>query len=582
MKSRSTLLLLLLVAVVAGVVFWDYKWGTTTETARLTSRRIASFRSSDITQIELVLTNQTVVIDKAGDHWELKQPLVSRADSAAINAILDGLEFAEKRRTFTAKDLQTLNLADFGLLAPTARVRLHGKKEPLVFLLGSETPTRDAIYVQVEGAPDVYVTSKELAQRILRPVVELRDRVVMNVNPAAAIRLEMKSAERVLELTKTATANGGETRWSLVRPIGTRADQRQVADLLSNLAALRIQEFVSEDPKDIHTYQLNEPAREITISRSGTEPPVTLVLSAPQTNGAGRVYGKLKQSDSIFAIALENVQKLDVPVAELRDRQLLNFDPAQLKTLELQRGADRLILTQTNGEWRLTSPVEIAADDEQLQKLFIHLRSLRVSQFVADVATDLEKFGLTVPALIVRLQTEGASAPTQLLIGGTDESNTVRYVKRESEPFVYGVDAQVIQALPDSPWNLRTRQLTDFQPATVTSVAIRSSAGELRVERDAEQKWRLIEPAQGALNLDDLNQLLAAVAALRVEEFYPTPAAALASPATTITITTPGQVYVLQIAGQDASWNAPELAFRISEAAANTLQKPLVATPATP
>jgi hypothetical protein len=170
----------------------------------------------------------------------------------------------------------------------------------------------------------------------------------------------------------------------------------------------------------------------------------------------------------------------------------------------------------------------------------------------------------------------------QLLIGAADVSNTVRYVKRDSEPFIYGVDARVIDALPASPLAFRSRYVTDLQPASVTKLTVTTAAGTVRVERDADQKWRLVEPAQGALNTDEINQLLAVVASLQVEEFYPTAPAALLQPDFTLTLTAGEKTYQLKLAQQTGQWSDPELSFRLPAAAAAALRREFFTGAATP
>jgi len=142
MKPRTTLFLVGLVALLSGFVVWDHFEGTPTEERTSKGKRILDFEAKDVTHIDLVRSNQTIVLDKTGDNWDMKQPLASRADDGAVNSILDELEFAERTRVLAGKELEGVNLSDFGLDAPRIRVTLHSKKRPIGLLVGRETLPR--------------------------------------------------------------------------------------------------------------------------------------------------------------------------------------------------------------------------------------------------------------------------------------------------------------------------------------------------------------------------------------------------------------------------------------------------------
>ena len=166
---------------------------------------------------------------------------------------------------------------------------------------------KDAVYVQLQGKKDVVVVSKSVYERLNRTLDDLRDRTVIEFLSASATRIEIKSADRVIELAKSASTTNAEPHWALTRPLAARADQRKVSELLTDLGSLRVTDFVSDDPKDIHAYQLDEPEREVTVwtGESGK----TLQLGHVLTNELGQVYAKLKSIDSIYTVPAATVQK---------------------------------------------------------------------------------------------------------------------------------------------------------------------------------------------------------------------------------------------------------------------------------
>ncbi|MGA2604970.1 MAG: DUF4340 domain-containing protein [Verrucomicrobiia bacterium] len=590
MKPRTTLVLVFIVLVFGGLVVLDHYRGTSTDEAQAKSRRVLEFQSKDISAVRVELTNQVYAVEKAVDQWQITQPLNCRANYSTVSSILDELEFAERNRTISGKELKGTRPAGFGLQSPRVRLTLQDKKQPLVLLVGNETPTKDAVYVQAQGNEDVIVAPKSIYDRLNRTLDDLRDRTVVDFLPASATRIEIKSADRMIELAKSSATTNAVPRWTLTHPLAARADQRKVSELLADLNELRVADFVSEDPRDVHTYQLDEPEREVTVwtGESGK----TVLLGHALTNDPGKVYAKLKSTDSIYTVPASAAQKFAVQANDLRDAHVLTISENDIRGIELLHGTDKISLVQTNSAWKITAPVAVAAEPTAVEQLLSRLSGLTAEQFAADIATDLDKYGLAAPVTTVSLRGEGTNTIAQLLVGSPDASNSVRFVKRADEPFVYGVDTNIVSWLPANYLALRSHRLTDTSSEEITKLVIEGKAGRVVVERGADKKWKLVEPSQGILDNDALQHLLDEWGALRAEEFVRegrdnVTEYGLDQPEVTITATAGDRARSLELGklqGSDsryALWSEPSLVFTISTSGANTLMRGVV-TPSNP
>jgi hypothetical protein len=589
MKTRTTLILVILALVIGGVVALDYFKGTPTEQAETRRKRVFHFEAKDVSSLKIELTNRVFELEKSGEEWRIEQPLRARASASAVNSILDELEFADRTRTLTEQELRGMSLAEFGLATPRVRATLRTKTGPIQFVVGNDTPTKDALYIQLQGSKNVVVAPSTIYQRLDRTLDDLRDRLVMDFQPAAATRFEIRSADRVIEVVKSASGANAEPRWALTRPLAARADQRKVNGLLSDLNGLRILDFVSEDPKDLHTYQLDEPERELTVwsGESGK----TLLLGRAVTNNPNRVYAKLKSADSIFTVSAASGQRFAVQANDLRDARVLTFAEDDVRGVDLIRGTERISLTRTDSTWTITAPTPVAAEDSAVQTLLGHLKTLSAKQFTADVATDLDKYGLAAASVTVSLHNGGTNILTQLLVGAEDASNAVRFVKRADEPFVYGVDTNLDAWLPPSYLALRSRRVADLKAEQIDTLTVESAAARVVVERGPDKTWRLVEPSEGVLDNDALQQVIGGLGQLRAEEFVQEGrgnlvAYGLDQPQRVLTMGVGERNYRLalgKLQGSDrryALWSDPPLVFTMWTSLANTLAKDFVKLPA--
>jgi hypothetical protein len=587
MKSHTTFILVALVVIVGIVVVWDHYRGTSTEDAAEKEKHILSFKSDDVTRLELAHTNQTVVLEKSDDKWDIKQPLSVRADGGAVNSILSDLEFAERNRALSEKELKGVSLADFGLDHPRIRVTLQRKKGPMTLLVGRETPTKDAVYVQLQGQKQIDITAKSLLDRLNTGLDNLRSRVAMEFMPSAATRLELKSVDRVIELAKTSAKTNAEPRWAIIRPLAARADQGKVSELVGDLSDLRIQDFVSEDPKDTHTYQLEDPEREVTAWTGDAGK--TLLIGRTLTNNPGKVYAKLKSADSIFTVSAEQAKKFAVQINDLRDRQVLTFSQPDVRSIELVRGGEKTVLTRTNTGWNITSPLAIAAEETKVTGFLDKLGNLTATQFTADVATDLDRYGLAAPIATITLLGDGTKALAQLLVGGLSETNAIRYVKRGDEPFICGVETNVVEWLPAGPLALRERRLVELKPDQITKLTLQRANGRVALERSFDGKWKLLEPSQGVLDNDALKGLLNAVTQLQSVDFVrqgrdDMGGYGLDAPEFTLSAQVGDKTYTLALGKpaedglQYALWSDPPLVFTVETVNLEPFTKPIVTT----
>jgi len=595
MKSRTTLILVLLAVVAGGLVWLDARKGLTTEDATAKRRRLVDLRSDEVTRVELIHSNQTVVVEKAGEQWNIKAPLAVRASTGSVNAILDELEFTERERTLTEKELAGTKLAEFGLDTPRVRATVTGKKGAVTVLVGGETPTKDGLYVQVAGSKSVSVVRKELFDRLNVQLDDLRDRQLVDFPTENASRLEIKSPQRAIELTRNVAKTNAASRWVISRPLAIRADQTGASELLNALSGLRVSDFVSEDPKDIHAYGLDEPAHEVTVWTAGNDAGTSLLLGRALTNDAEKVYAKLKGSDSIVTVPAAEARKFDAQVNDLRDHRLFAVNAGDVQGIDIQRGAETISLARDGDAWNVLTGAganEFRADDVIMPSLLSQLVNVVAKEFTVDVATDLDKFGLVAPPVSVTLRGAGTNVVARLLLGAENATAGIRYAKRADEAFVYGLDTNALRLLPSRPLDLRDRSIADLKADDITQVTIRRAADAVTLDRAADKTWRLTVPAQGVLDSDALRQLLEALAGLRAEEFERTGLEGLAeygldAPEVSVTARAGEKTWTLAI-GKDApagmkyaSWNEPPLVFTLPVSAVAVFTAPLVTLPVT-
>ena len=230
------------------------------------------------------------------------------------------------------------------------------------------------------------------------------------------------------------------------------------------------------------------------------------------------------------------------------------------------------VVLGTNNVWKITAPQELAAEESRVKDLLTKLGELTATQFVADVATDLAKYGLATPLATVSLRGEGTNLLAQLLVDAPEPNNVVRHVKRADEPFIYGVATNALDWLPSSDLDWRARRVAELKTNDVTRIVIEKPAGKTVLVKDKDGHWKMVEPLQGVLDNDGLNQMIETVSHLSATEFVQEgldnlAAYGLDKPAVRFTVTVAAKTYTAQVGKATAtgdlyvSWSDPALIF---------------------
>lgn len=320
----------------------------------------------------------------------------------------------------------------------------------------------------------------------------------------------------------TLTQPGGETarlerrdgRWLLVSPLEFPADAYTADNMASTLAGLA-SEAVLEDPQPPEEYGLGASARVVRFAAGEREHELRLGRDAPV---GGFAYASTDIAGEIYTIARFKASSFDKQVADLREKRILDFDPAAIRRIEaswygggrvvLERGAAAAAPPAVAGtgeapespgpdsaaEWRITAPIQSRADAQTVDDLLTDLSSLRAEGFVDDVPTDA-KAGFAPPAFEVALTVpgEGEGAETRVFrmaVGGVHGGD--QRLVRGAQRSLYTIPAARLDDLPRELVAYRWKQLARFpigdaqaldfffQPATGDPVAIhaeRSDAG---------------------------------------------------------------------------------------------------------
>lgn len=431
MKKSTLIVALIAIALGAFVYFYDSKH-TPKTSAEAMPKSAFTVKASDLSSITIQRKNDTVVLDKKDGRWKLTKPIEAEADQGTVDGIANDLGDLSVQRSFAATD----DLSKYGLATPAATIEFQGAKGASHTIeLGDKDFSSDAVYALIDKAnpPKIDMLPVSLLDDTNKPVNDLRDRSLINLNGAQVTALSIDDPSGAIKLVKAPAG------WEITEPNKTLADSEAVDGLVSSLSTSKFTDVASESASDLTKYGLAHPAVKLDVTaKNGKQ--FHLVLGK---KGA-EYYGRDLERPMIFTVNSTVYDSFDKKFFDLRDKEIVHFDPANVATMEV-KNANGLIECAQNkiDTWTVLQPASDKGKSVEGWKLTDPIENARAKQIYdkppASVLAHLNK-----PAIQVVLTDKSGKATT---IEISDAVGDSVYVRTSAGPQVYELNTQILKDL---------------------------------------------------------------------------------------------------------------------------------------
>lgn len=471
-------------------------------------RLLSNFKTADVTSVQVRPEGQLEIrAERTNGTWVLTQPLSYPAEAANVESLLVVLERLAPTTYITRRELATRPKAEeeYGFGSPQATIIVWRGDYRSILFVGAKTAPGDQVFVQVVGDEGAYVVDAAMLKFVPRKADDWRNRTLFDAKLLGFDRIVVANAAKAFELQQSRDTG----LWRVVTPdFPARADNTTVEELLQSLQPLKIDQFVSDDPKaDLESFGLQPPSLALSFAQASNIV-ATLQFGKTATNSPSQTYARRSGNNALVTVSkdLAEVWRASTPNS-FRDTHLVTFTDAHPIAAIDVRGEDRFSLVRlTNDTW-CVQPQNFPADMGLVKDLLVALSGMKVSQFVKDVvpAVDLPTYGLAIPArdYALKFAPPGSNSdPTNSLIAelqfGTNQEQKI-FARRTDESSVYEISPADFQKLGAASVQFRERRIWDFSETNVDAVTIRDGVKERKMLRKAQYEWTLAPGSQGII-----------------------------------------------------------------------------------
>jgi Domain of unknown function (DUF4340) len=370
--------------------------------------------------------------DPTNHLWRMLQPLAARANNDFINDALQRLQAARVSQ-FVSDDPRA-DLSAFGLQPANLNLWLGRGTNLMTGLLVGKSPTNDALRVFAKRASwnAVVTTTNAPLQPWRGAVNDFRDPYLLELTaPVAEVAV---SGDHNFTLQRQ-----GSNLWQVARE-NFPVDDGSVQQFIQTLAGLRVSEFVKDvvTPHDLSAYGLTNPVRQITLrSAVGDTNAVIaqLLFGATQTN---KVFVRRADEDSVYAVSLEDFNRLPDSGWEFRERRIWDFTNDEIAQITIhENGKTRQVIRNGPNNWSFASGSQGIIVPSAIEETAYRLGKLDAVGWVARDVTNPAPYGFKPDNLSLTVELKNGKKYTVDFGGTVPPETALAAVTLDGERWVF-------------------------------------------------------------------------------------------------------------------------------------------------
>ena len=528
MKFRTTLFLFVAVILLGGFIWlFDQRLESTREREEQ-ARKAMRIVADRISYLQIQTTNVLVECAEEDGKWMLVQPVRDRADSAAIDRVLSGLQNLSRGEVITASERKSRNLqlSDYGFDLPRAKITLGDNLRRRTILVGRTALLGASVYIKDESLDDVIATDTNLLQFIPQAAADLRDRVLFHGAREQVQRLDVRGGSGFFQVAK-----GEQGQWALQQPISARASPMVVQEILADLFDLRIEQFIAESKSDLFAYGLDDAGVKVSVSSGSKDGTTELWLGNLVETNKDLVYARVKGSESICAVHASVLGRLAKKAEDLRDRRLMTLSIYDITYFRAEEGEHAVEFRRDGETWNVVEPKPWKADPQHMRDLLTAWVGGGIEAFVDDPKTNLSALGLAPPARTLKFarrapvvsgeesQPVSAGDEVTVQVSSSKRSLGLVLVHVEQEDALYEILADALNTISMDPLFYRDREVLSLDPDDVLKITVSQDDRERSAERGPSGEFQPVGSADGKIDAEVVRDLLMTACHLVVSEF---------------------------------------------------------------
>ena len=207
--------------------------------------------------------------------------------------------------------------------------------------------------------------------------------------------------------------------------------------------------------------------------------------------------------------------------ARQQAQNVVNFDRNKIDGIVIKNGDQQIEIRHRENKWRLETPIKDQADGALVDNLLSDLESWQKEGTILakDIEADkskLTEYGLDNPKLKLKLLGQGR--PPEIWFGKDAALEGRMYVRLQNSKQAFLARQSIRKDIDKKPEEFRDRKLTDLTTAQVRRITLKTTAGEMDLEKKSDH-WDIIKPLRARADDGKVGDLISQITSARIQQF---------------------------------------------------------------
>jgi len=197
--------------------------------------------------------------------------------------------------------------------------------------------------------------------------------------------------------------------------------------------------------------------------------------------------------------------------------KILAVKEADISRFDLKKnGADQVAGERnSSGQWRITSPTTLPADQSAVSSLLGTFSSLNSQRLVEEKAGNLASYGLNAPKLEFDLS-EKDNKTQKLLLGDVTPTGNGIYAKLDGDARIFIMPSFDKTSIDKTANDLRDKRLLTLDPDKISQVDLVEKKQEIAFDRNKDE-WQIVKPRPLRADGSQVDELVRALTDAKME-----------------------------------------------------------------
>ena len=264
-------------------------------------------------------------------------------------------------------------------------------------------------------------------------------------------------------------------KWSIVAPLQTDADNREVQSLIRALVTGTITRTLEEQTTTLAPFGLEQPVTTLTITAGAEQETVSIGDSGPLSN---TLYILRASDRRVLLTTLAPKDFINKSLMTFRRKELLRFAQNDVERVRLTYPTTEIVIdniakSKPRPSWKIIYPIEAEADQNEVRSLMFRLEDLKALSII-DPGPERDTVATTLTTQKVKVTLSTAAGDQSVRLYQPDPQSGEAIAETTADGPLYRINPVLIKDLTRDLFNVQDKRLLGLDYTDVAMLSVKT------------------------------------------------------------------------------------------------------------